>query len=248
MPYRYATENQDYSDYASGRFFYAAPGHPALPVRLGSEIFQRSLAHLRENGRNTPLTLYDPCCGSAYHLCTLTYLHWRNIGTIIASDIDPNIVAVAERNLNLLSSAGAKQRTNEILGMIERYGKTSHTAALESAHYFTRQLNDYTKLHRVETYTFTADATIPHQLTPHLVNQQIDLVFTDVPYGQRSSWQHNGEDPEPLTRILEGLRPFLSAVSVVAIVLNKSQSFSENNYRRIEKFQIGKRRVVLLQL
>ncbi|MFK7803274.1 MAG: hypothetical protein AB8G95_16690, partial [Anaerolineae bacterium] len=39
MPYRFATENKDYSDFASGRVFYGAPGHPVFPVRLISEVF-----------------------------------------------------------------------------------------------------------------------------------------------------------------------------------------------------------------
>jgi len=36
MPYRFATERRDYSDYSSGRVFYGAPGYPAFPVRLVS--------------------------------------------------------------------------------------------------------------------------------------------------------------------------------------------------------------------
>jgi hypothetical protein len=246
MPYRFALENRDYSDFSSGRFFYAAPGHPALPVRLTSEIFQRCLAHLRENGRTTPITLYDPTCGSAYHLSTLAYLHWKTIDTIIASDIDPDILAVAERNLGLLTEAGVQRRMDEIATMIERFGKASHTAALESAQYFKQLLNDYTQSRQIKTRLFTADATNPQELAGHLADQRIDVVICDVPYGRHSTWQQRRDVPgNPLTQMLGALRPLLTADSVVAVVLNKGQHFSQEHYRQVEKFQIGKRRVAI---
>jgi hypothetical protein len=248
MPYRFAVENQDYSDYASGRFFYAAPGHPALPVRLASEIFQRSLAHLRQNGRTAPLTLYDPTCGGAYHLAALAYLHWPSIAALIASDIDPDILSVAERNLSLLTQSGVQRRIEEITAMINKFGKASHTAALQSAGHFSKQLNGYTQYHQIKSRLFTADATSAGSLAPHLQNQPVDLVFADVPYGRRSNWHQPDHSADPLTQMLNALRPFLSAGSIVAIVLNKAQKFSHEHYRQVEKFQIGKRRIALLQL
>jgi 23S rRNA (guanine2535-N1)-methyltransferase len=249
MPYRFATENRDYSDFASGRFFYAAPGHPALPVRLTSEIFQRCLAYFRENGRDGPVTLYDPTCGGAYHLSTLAYLHWEAVDTIIASDVDPDILTVAKRNLGLLTEDGVQRRADEIAAMIERFGKGSHTAALESAQYFNESLNDYTQLHQIKTHLFMADATDSQQLAPHLQRQAIDLVFSDVPYGRHSSWQQAEEasGTSPLSQMMGALRPFLRAGSLAAIILDKGQRFSQEGYRQVEKFQIGKRRVVLLK-
>ena len=38
------TEKDDYADYSSGHVLRSAPGFPAFPVRLASEIFQRALA------------------------------------------------------------------------------------------------------------------------------------------------------------------------------------------------------------
>src|SRR5215211_6457770 len=102
MQYKYAKEQQNYSDFSSGRVFYSLPGHPAFPVRLASEIFQRCLAHRKTTYQvSTPCTLYDPCCGAAYHLSILAYLHWGHIREVIASDIDEKAVALAERNLRL---------------------------------------------------------------------------------------------------------------------------------------------------
>ena len=36
MTYRFALEDQDFSDYASGRVIYNLPGAPAFPLRPGS--------------------------------------------------------------------------------------------------------------------------------------------------------------------------------------------------------------------
>jgi tRNA G10 N-methylase Trm11 len=88
VPYRFETERRDYSDYASGRVFYGLPGFPALPIRLAGEMFARALALWAAQGLRSPCTVYDPCCGGAYHLATLAYLHWSDIGAIIGSDVD----------------------------------------------------------------------------------------------------------------------------------------------------------------
>lgn len=104
MQYKYEKEQLDYSDLASGRVFYSIPGHPAFPVRLASEIFQRCMASREEiYGDSSPCILYDPFCGAAYHLSVLAYLHGERIRQIVASDIDEKAVALAKRNLGLLN-------------------------------------------------------------------------------------------------------------------------------------------------
>src|SRR5690242_16507738 len=135
MQYKYEKASQDYSDLASGRVFYSVPDHPAFPVRLASEIFQRCLASRATIYKDTnPCTLYDPCCGAAYHLSILAYLHRNHIREIIASDIDERTIAIARRNLGLLSVEGLDQRIGEITKMMEQYHKDSHKEALVSAH------------------------------------------------------------------------------------------------------------------
>src|SRR5215208_6675514 len=111
MPYKYVKEQLDYSDLASGRVFYSLPGHPAFPIRLASEILQRCVAQREVIYKiSTPCTLYDPCCGAAYHLSVLGYLHRDAIREVIASDVDEKAVALAERNLNLLNANGLGKR------------------------------------------------------------------------------------------------------------------------------------------
>jgi 23S rRNA (guanine2535-N1)-methyltransferase len=115
MQYKYATEQLDYSDFASGRVFYSLPGHPAFPVRLASEIFQRCVAIRKTIYTNSkPCTLYDPCCGTAYHLSVLAYLHRAHIQEVIGSDIAEKAVALASQNLGLLDVAGLDKRISEI--------------------------------------------------------------------------------------------------------------------------------------
>lgn len=251
MPYKFATENEDYTDYASGRVFYNVPRHPALPVRLVSETWQRCLAIRQQNGLTEPVTIYDPCCGSAYHLSVLAYLHWPQIERIVASDIDKDILYTAVRNLSLLSKTGLQNRAVEIADMQQKFGKTSHDEAAASAQRFANRLEGNLREHVIETAVFAADATDSVAIKQGLAGQKIDIVIADVPYGQRSSWQSSdeslaGEDSlvEPM---LAALLPVVSHETVVAIIANKAQKFTHENYRRVERFQIGKRRVTLLQ-
>ena len=117
MLYRFASERRDYSDYASGRVFMGRPGHPAFPIRLASELFQRCLAVRRAGGLTGPCVLYDPCCGGAYLLSTLAYLHWHEIDRVIGSDIDEEALALAARNLSLLTLEGLDRRIQDLAAM-----------------------------------------------------------------------------------------------------------------------------------
>src|ERR1041384_7122595 len=160
MPYQYETTSPDYSDLASGRVFYSLPGHPAFPIRLASEIFQRCLARraiIYEN--TTPCTLYDPCCGAAYHLSVLAYLHRSHIQEISASDIDEKAVTLANRNLGLLNVEGLDRRIDEITSMLEQYHKESHKEALASAHNLKNRIIGWGQEGSLVTRVFQSSAT-----------------------------------------------------------------------------------------
>ena len=249
MQYKYAAE-QDYSDFSSGRVFYSLPGHPAFPVRLASEIFQRCLAHReRIYGVSPPLTPYDPCCGAGYHLSVLAYLHGEHIRKVIASDIDAKAVAVARRNLGLLHLEGLDQRTNEIKEMFEKYGKDSHQDALRSASILKKRLSALTADHSLETRVFQANATNSREISSHIKPGSVDLVFTDVPYGEHSQWRDVDDNGSltALNAMLEALLGILSSSAIVAIVSDKQQKVSHPSYERLEKFQVGKRRIMILR-
>jgi len=138
MMYRFATEREDHTDLASGRVLQAVAGEPALPVRLTDEVFQRCLAAL---GTTAPLTLYDPCCGAAYHLTVLGFLHPQRIARILASEIQPALVEAARRNLSLLRPDGLDQRRAGLERLLAEHGKPSHREALGSLERLRQRLS-----------------------------------------------------------------------------------------------------------
>lgn len=250
MSYRFALENQDYSAYAGGHFFVGAPGHPALPVRLISEIFQRALALRRGLGQDGPVSLYDPCCGSAYHLAVLAFLHWQEIAAISASDIDADALSIAARNLALLTSGGVAERNAELAELHARFGKESHRAALESGRGFARRLEQRYRLHSIPTHLFPADATDPEAIAAGLQGRPVDLLLADVPYGRQVEWQQKtavSTDATPLLSFLNALLPVLTPVTVVAIVSDKGQKAEHPALRRVERFSVGRRQIILFR-
>jgi hypothetical protein len=250
MQYKYEKADSDYSDLASGRVFYNLPGYPAFPVRLASEIFQRCLASREELYQTaTPCTLYDPCCGAAYDLSVIAYLHRPHIREIMASDIDEKAVAFAERNLGLLHVAGLEKRIHEIITMLEQYHKDSHRDALQSAYVLRNKIADLDQGYPLTTKVFQASATDNKTMLKNIGAQRVDIIFTDVPYGQHSQWHDSGsnESSNPIWLMLDAILGILSSSSIVAIASDKGQKVFHERYQRIEHFQIGKRRVVILK-
>jgi 23S rRNA (guanine2535-N1)-methyltransferase len=241
MQYKYTKDLVDYSDFASGRVLYSLPGHPAFPVRLASEIFQRCMAIRGDAG---PCVLYDPCCGAAYHLSVLGYLHGEHIQEIIASDVDEKAVSLAKQNLGLLTPAGLDRRIDQILELLRQYGKESHAEALASA----KKLKSLLPSAQLKMKTFQASALDGKAMLENIKPNSVDLVVTDVPYGQGSSWERAEGSLNPLWSMLEALRGVLSPSSVVAIISDKGQKAAHERYQRVEHFQVGKRRVTILKL
>jgi hypothetical protein len=254
MPYRFAQERLDYSDFASGRVFRSLPGRTAFPVRLADELFQRCLALRPLEHRATPIVLYDPCCGGASLLCTLALLHWPSIRQIVASDAEPDALALAGRNLALLTPDGIAERRREIAALHAEYGKESHAEALQSANRLAERLEGLVQAHPLPTRLFLADALDPSSLSPHLAPRSIDVVIADVPHGQRTHWLHSegAQDAtgssDPIWRLLDALRPTLAPNAVLAIVGDKSQRARHERYAQAGTLQIGKRRATFLTI
>lgn len=248
MKYRFAPK-RDYSDYASGSIFYSLPGHPALPIRLASEIFQRCLAIREANEQTEACVLYDPCCGGAYHLSTLAFLHGESIGQIIGSDVDPEILSVARRNLGLLTWSGLDARLAEISELSERYKKESHRLTLASLKKLREQVSRRSALPWIKTDVFLADAGDQATICNRLGDTKVDIVISDVPYGNQSAWQNlsSSQIVDYGWILLEALLPVLSVEAVVAIISDKRQKISHEHYQRIAHFKVGKRLVTFLQ-
>jgi 16S rRNA G966 N2-methylase RsmD len=250
MQYQYVKERVDYSDLTSGRVFYSLPGHPAFPVRLASEIFRHCLA-IRETTYQTskPCVLYDPCCGAAYSLSVLGYLHGEKIQELIGSDVDEKAVALARQNLGLLNNSGLNIRIHEISEMLRLYGKESHQAALASSRILQKRILSLNKEHPITTKVFQASIFDSKTILENIRDKSVDIVFTDIPYGQHSQWQANGstETSNPIWSMLNTLTSVLSPTGIVAIVSDKGQKIVHENYQRVKQFQIGKRRVHILK-
>ena len=248
MAYRFATESRNYTYLAAGHVLQNFAGHPAFPIRLASEIFQRCLAHLAENHIASPITLYDPCCGGAYLLTTLAYEHWQEINTIVGSDIDPDALKLAKLNLSLLTLDGLEQRIATIQALFDKFGKDSHAEAIKSGSHLKQRLIHLMNIHPLQTTFFHADATSSSELQSHLADTPIDLVITDIPYGSKASWQGDfDESHSPIWYLLDSLQTILTNHSVVAIVTDKKQKVAHETYTRLDRFQIGKRRIFILK-
>jgi 23S rRNA (guanine2535-N1)-methyltransferase len=250
MHYQYAKERPDYSDLASGRVFYSLPGHPAFPIRLADEVLQRCLASREANQQTGPCVLYDPCCGAAYQLSVLAYLHWHSFREVVGSDIDQKAVRMAQQNLGLLSANGLEKRIREISEMFRLYGKVSHREALDSAYSLRNRIRTLTNEHPLTTSIFQANVLDGAMLRENLKGMGVDIVFVDIPYGLHSHWHNpdsNLELGNSLWMMLNALLGILAPTGIVAVVSDKRQKASHAGYQRIEQFQIGKRRVVLLK-
>jgi hypothetical protein len=131
--------------------------------------------------------------------------------------------------------------------MIGRFDKPSHKEAYESAQRLQAQLLQSLRSHPIMARTFNANI-VSDRLTDYFA-RPVDLVITDIPYGSQSAWIGLPRDAhnEPSWNMLQALLDILTPHSLVAIASNKQQKINHDRYRRVEQFQIGKRRVVILQ-
>jgi hypothetical protein len=249
MPYQFAQQRIDYSAFASGQVLHSLPGRTTFPVRPASEVFQRCAAILAALGEHGPHTLYDPCCGGAQLLTTLAFLHGDRLARVIGSDIDPEAVRLAERNLALLTPGGLDTRIAALASLRERHGKASHAEAIEHATALRSRLSALTASRMLGTQTFVADATSPSELRGHLGTGAIDMVIADIPHGRQTTWQvteAGSAAATPASALLAALRPVLATVAVVAVAANRQQRIGHPAYRRAGQWQIGRRRVTFL--
>lgn len=242
MTYKYALEAQDYSDLSAGKVLQSLSSSALFPIRLTSEIFGRCAAQLASEGITRRLTVYDPCCGSAYLLTTLAYLHWDQLAHLIATDIDATTLEIAAKNLALLTPKGIESRITQIQHMIAQFNKPAHEEALASAERLKAQLQHHLKSHEIQVDHFQADALAPKSLPV-----QVDLIIADVPYGSLSAWQAQATDTPPMQQFLAAQLPHLQAHSLIAVCADKNQKAAHPAFRRVDQFQIGKRRVTLLK-
>jgi hypothetical protein len=249
MPYRFSTKIIDYTHYSSGRVLVNLPGQPAFPIRLASEVFQRLLALRKKDGLTAPVHLYDPCCGGAYHLTVLGLLHREQIASIAASDIETRALDIARRNLALLSSQGMKERLAQIESMQDEFGKASHAEALASAKILLEEIQVKEAVQPLPTHTFQANALEVEALRAGLQGGQVEVVFSDLPYGLHSQWQGLAAGQvDPAYGLLESLAEVLMPGTLLALATTKETRPNHPAYTPSGRMKLGKRLVTFLRL
>jgi tRNA G10 N-methylase Trm11 len=238
MPYLFAKKT-NYEDYASGRVIYHQSGLSTFPVRLASEIFERASAHL---DKREHISLYDPLCGQGYLLTVLGLLHGEKLASIHGSDINESALQAASKNLSLLGKEGLLQRQQEISALFRQFQKSSHQEALESVSKFIELIEKRQYSPQSELFHSNLLESCPKQLKEN----PADIIITDVPYGSMVDWQGSAGDPMKL--FLKNISEALHSGSVLAISFDKSQKVRSPLFKRLERFQVGKRRIELLRL
>jgi len=232
MNYKYF-EAGNYEDFACGRVIVHRAGFPNFPARLAGEVFMQCL----ELTGKDRVVLYDPCCGGAYVLTVLGFLCGGRIEAIYASDISPGAIALAQSNLGLLTPRGLEARKTQLAAMHEKFGKQSHLDATESAARLEGMLRP------IPCTVFQADMMNESALAK--ANFKADIVFADVPYGNLAHWSEG--TPNALDRLLRASIPVLADGAVIALCSDKSQKIQGDQFKRVRKILVGKRKIELLQ-
>lgn len=230
MNYKYAL-NKNYEDFASGRVLYNANNVPNFPVRLINEIYGRCLSY---SIKKDNICLYDCCCGGGYSLTVLGFENQESIVALIGSDIDSEMIKIAQKNLSLLTTEGLSRRKMEVHQLYEQYHKLSHKEAEESVDRLEQLL-----IKQISIKVLQADA-----LNLSFFEEKPDIIITDVPYGNLVEWQGN---EDCMNRLLSSLRNISTPNTIIAISMDKGQKITQSGLKRLENQVIGKRKFVIFQ-
>ncbi len=116
--------------------------------------------------------------GGGYSLTVLGLLNPECIARIWASDIDPEMLKVAGKNLSLLTPAGMAARLDQLKGLYKQFQKPAHLEAIQSAGRLMGRVRE-----NIELRVFQADVMAGLSL-----DGPPDIVITDLPYGQMVDW------------------------------------------------------------
>lgn len=240
MAYRHALTRESYAD-LSGGVLHSAPGFPAFPVRLASEMFQRALYF----APSSTAQIWDPCCGSGYLLTALALRHRPDITGVLGTDLDPAALTLAQKNLALLSEHGMDARADELRARAERLGKPAYLDAAAAAQRLARELAQ--RGGALPSGVARADVFDPDQLRHVLDGQRPNLVITDVPYGEQTSWAGPNREAG-IDGMLRALEEVLDDDTVIAVATRGRKPRLAETHRRLASFRIGTRVVVFCRV
>lgn len=197
-------DDASYEDVGGGVVLHSAPGHPGFPSRLALELFARAQAI---TGKER-VGLWDPLCGAGGIVATVALLRPSALTRVLATDVDPDAVRLAEKNLALIPDAGLLARRGELAA---RGADPRRLASVDRL----RAIPGRSDALRADAAT--ADVTDPTAVAA-LDLDGIDVVLTDLPYGQQTGWASESGAPAdraPAARALDALRDVLRPGSVV---------------------------------
>lgn len=251
MKYKFEKEKKNYSLFASGSVLFSFAGQPAFPLRLTSEIYQRCEEILKRTNLNPPYSVYDPFCGSGYLITSLGFLHGNQISSLTGSDINNDAVNLTNRNLSLLSFAGLSQRRQELIALYRKFNKDSHLEATEKV---TQLIENYLTPHleKIVKYAFQADALSNSSIESNIKGKSIDIVISDIPYGNQTKWILKDElinKETPVVDFLATIKYFVKPKGLVVLAAQHSINFSNiPDFFKINHFKIGHRHIYISQL
>jgi 23S rRNA (guanine2535-N1)-methyltransferase len=247
MQYLFPEHSLSKADLASGKVLFSRPGLTAFPVRLGNELFLRAVALLEAAGRRPPYHVYDPTCGGGYLMTVLGLLNPQSIARLSMSDISPEALSIAAKNVNLLSAEGMLDRQAELAALAKVSERESHAAATASAASLHAWLDRQSSALQ-QTSIFKADATDPDGIRTHFpANPAIDIGFADAPYELHSTWRTEATgSTAPEMKVLATFAEL--SVPVVILATRKGLKLTNPGYRRAAKLKNGHRVLWIFEL
>ena len=165
----------------------------------------------------------------------------------------PKPLALAARNLALLTPDGMAERRQEIAALHAEYGKDSHAEALESADRLAARLDEFGAGTPAAHPPVRGRRARPGQppCTPGARHHRRGDRRRPARPGTPAGSTREAEQAAPATsdanwRLLEALRPALAPGAVVAIVGDKAQRARHERYAPAGTLLLGKRRATLL--
>lgn len=164
-----------FDDAGGGRVVHSARGFPGYPPRLAVELFSRA----REMVGRSRVGMWDPLCGAGGIVTSIGLLRPTEVRRLLATDVNPDAVQLASRNLSLVSRSGLLARRQELT---ERMADPEQRIDPERLRALDRLLTRDGRGDDIAVAALRANATDATDLG-RLDLDGVDIAFADLPYG-----------------------------------------------------------------